>query len=92
MSQDDNRLDEVVERTRRIETRLMRVALHLGCDPTDKKRVSHAEGTPPAVEVAGLDVSIGDILAYCNKVDIRSTVELRMRGKSIALLTPLRGE
>jgi hypothetical protein len=85
---DDNKLDELVERTRRIETRLMRVALHLGCDPTEKKRIMQVEdGTRTAIEIAGLDVSIGDILAYCKKTDIRSTVELRQRGKVLALFT-----
>jgi len=74
---------ETSQRTIRIETRLMRLCSALNVDPTDGKvRIIVLSPMPrPMVEVAGYDVSYGDLLAFCRKSGINGIVTVMCRSK-----------
>ncbi len=77
---------ETLQRVRRIETRLMRLCSSLGVDPTsDKVRVTFVGNQPSTtVEVSGLDVSYGDLLAFCRRSGISGqAVVVMFRGRLI---------
>jgi hypothetical protein len=78
-------VQEILDRARRIETRLMRLCAAMGVDPTrDKARVTTLRLTPDQVlDVTGLDVSFGDILAFCRKSGIRGLCAVQCRGEII---------
>jgi len=87
---------ETLQRVRRIETRLMRLCGALSVDPTnDKVRVTIVSPAPNSVlEVAGYDVSYGDLLAFCRKSGINGLSTVCCRGKVIGTVLselPLEG-
>jgi hypothetical protein len=75
---------EVLQRVRRIETRLMRLCIYLGLDPTDRERCKIVEGN--TIEVEGYDVSIGDCLRYASKSGLRGTFIVKCRDVHLGTL------
>lgn len=81
MSYDDS-TQEVLQRVRRIETRLTRLARALGVSVMDDdSRIIVIKEHPPLLEVNGLDVSFGDVLAFCKKSGINGIVTLNYKGQ-----------
>ena len=81
MSDYNETLQEIMQRTRRIETRLVRLCLHTGLDPTDGKRMEQTNADPPIVAVHGLDASFSDCLQFCRTSGISGIVTLTCRGE-----------
>ena len=68
-------IDEILIRTRRMETRLTGLAIALNVDVTaGKQRVQPLCTSPGMVDVSGLDVSFGDVLAFCRRSGINGLV------------------
>ena len=80
MSSDREVLDGVAQRVKRLETRFMRLCDALHVDPTEGK-VRVVELAPNMVEVSALDVSMGDVLAFCRKSGINRIATIMYRGK-----------
>ena len=79
---------ELLQRTRRIETRLMKLCGHLGFDPSrDKERVVVKRVDPLVLDLTGLDVSLGDLLDACRKCAITSTMTVECKGVLLATIT-----
>ena len=78
----ENDHEEILKRVRRIETRQMKMAEHLGLDPTKgRDRITQVANAPIVLDVSGLDVSIGDLVDFCRKSGITRTVLLECRGR-----------
>jgi hypothetical protein len=78
---------EMLQRTRRIETRLMKLCNFLGLDPSrDRDRVIVKRLTPLTLDIAGLDVSLGDLLDACRKAGITHTAAVECRGVLLATI------
>jgi len=76
---------EVVQRARRIETRLMKLCVFLGVDPTrERDRVIVKKVDPLTLDLSGLDVSMGDLLDDCRKYDITHSVLIECKGVLLA--------
>ena len=73
---------EILDRARRIETRLVRLCTALNVDPTkDKVRVAAVQcETGKGISISGLDVSYGDLLDFCRKSGIKGAVEVWHKG------------
>ena len=74
----DQQLAAIMQRVTRVETRLMKLAEHFGVDLSDGKVRNRVVATEPmnVVEVAGLDVSYGDTLAFCRRSGISGVVTI----------------
>jgi hypothetical protein len=87
MAEYQNEQHEVLQRMRRIETRLTRLCVHVGLDPTrDRDRVAVKQTDPLTLDLTGMDVSIGDLLDACRKHAITHTL-IEYRGVLIATLS-----
>jgi hypothetical protein len=81
-----NCTEEMIARTRRIETRVTRLCLHVGLDPTDGvPKVTLAGGS---LAVTGYDVTLATLFAFCRKEGILGNILLTHNGKVIAQLSP----
>ena len=88
MPEYDSEEHEVLQRTRRIETRLMKLCVHMGFDPTrDRDRVVVKRLHPLTLDLAGMDVSLGDLLDACRKSGITQAVLVEHRGVLLATIT-----
>jgi len=76
---------ELLDRARRIETRLMRLCTAMGVDATQGKvRVVVVQMLPSVVlDVTGLDVSYGDLLAFCRRSGIKGLCAVHFQGRSL---------
>jgi hypothetical protein len=91
MSEYSSEAHEVLQRARRIETRLMKLCNFLGLDPArDRDRVIVKKLTPLTLDLSGLDVSIGDLLDTCRRESITHTVMVEHKG--VLLATIILGE
>lgn len=81
-------LSELLDRARRTETRLMRLCTHIGVDVTEGKiRVTVVAKAPVVtLELAGLDVSFSDVLAFCRRSGINGTCMVQCRGKTLGTI------
>lgn len=75
-------LQEVKSRAERIETRLTRLCLFLGMDPTRNKDVFTYDRDTGTVYASGFDVSIGDLLTFLRTRGI-SRFNLGVQGKVV---------
>jgi len=88
MPEYNNEQHELLQRTRRIETRLMKLCAHMGFDPSrDRDRVIIKRLTPLTLDVAGLDVSLGDLLDACKKGGITHNILVEHKGVLLAGIT-----
>lgn len=88
MPQYENTDDEVLQRTRRIETRLMKLCAFLGFDPgRDRDRVIVESESPVVLDISGLDVSLGDLFDACRKSGISGPVTVKHKGVLVAAIT-----
>jgi len=79
---------EVVQRMRRIETRLMKLCVFMGLDPTrERDRVIVKRVSPLTLDLSGLDVSMGDLLDACRKTGITHQVLIEHKGVLLATIT-----
>lgn len=77
----DKDAKELIQRTTRIETRVTRGFKALGIDVMDdSKKVALVASDPPILEMSGLDVSFGDVLAFCRKSGISGIVTVVFKG------------
>jgi hypothetical protein len=67
-------LQEVQARSRRTETRLMRLCGHFGVDPANKDRCRTVASD--TIEVSAMDVSLGDCLTYCQQKGLIGTIRV----------------
>ena len=88
-----NSADEVTKRVRRIETRLTKLCGALGIDSgRDRERVVVVSKAPLVLEVAGFDVSVGDLLDACRKSGISGVATLRCKGRTLGTIQLDMGE
>jgi hypothetical protein len=85
---DDPVVKELLQRSARIETRLTRLCLHMGLDPTDKDRVLVLSTDPPTVSVSGFDISLGNLLDGCRKSGINTGVVVMCNGVTLGMFYP----
>ena len=77
--------EELLQRVKRIETRLMRMAEMMGLDPSNKVRAVYNRATN-TIEIGGMDVSIANLLDIARKEGISGAVNLAVGGKVVATL------
>lgn len=83
MANDYSETSETVQRLRRIETRLTKLAKALGVDVTQEKSSIMTTTNPSILEVGGLDVSFGDLLAFCRRSGINGIVTVMFQGRQL---------
>ena len=82
-------LQEILQRVSRIETRLTRLCLRMGLDPTSKVRVAVLSTRPAQLAVSGLDVSLGNLLDGYRRSGITVDVDIVLNGTVIATFHPI---
>ncbi len=81
--------NETLQRVRRIETRLTRLCIHQGVDPSpERTRITLLNADPPVVTVAGLDISFADILTFCKISNIVKITTVMYRGLVLGSVVP----
>ena len=80
--------EELLNRVRRIETRLMRLAEMMGLDPSNKVRATYRK-EDNTIEIGGLDVSVANLLDMLRREGISHPVRLAVGGKWVAMFTPI---
>lgn len=80
----DALLQEIQQRTRRTETRLMRLCDYMGIDPTNKIRCILAnDGT---IALNAMDVGIGECLRFAKEKGILGVITLTYAGAAVGTL------
>ena len=78
---------DYLNRLKRIETRVMRLCVHLGLDPTENKERLRYDDSLKTLMLDGFGTTIGDIVDFCRKEGImRNTVTLSVRGAQIGVI------
>jgi hypothetical protein len=86
----DHAIQESLQRTRRIETRLMKLCTGLGIDPTDSKvRFVLVSTEPPIVDLTGYDVCFSEVLTFCSKNGLNTVVTLTCKGQTLGTIVPI---
>jgi len=83
-----NHENELLNRVRRIETRLMRLAEMMGLDPSNKVRATYRK-EDNTIEIGGLDVSVANLLDMLRREGISHPVRLAVGGKWVAMFTTI---
>lgn len=79
---------EAIERLRRIETRLVQVADHLGLDVRTTPHVRIVRFVPPVVTISSLDCSASRVVnALKEQGIIEGTVDIMLRGDTRVSMT-----
>jgi predicted metalloprotease len=81
----DPKIEEVLDRTRRIETRLMRLAELLGLDPSKRVRIQYDKDAK-ALILGGSDASIGNILDKLENEGVKGDVMLMVGERWVATI------
>lgn len=77
--------DEVVDRVRRIETRLARLATHLGLDrPDDSLCTVDTTGEPPVLVIQALDIPLSSMARVAYRAGMVGCVAIVFRGQKVA--------
>jgi len=80
--------EELLNRVRRIETRLMRLAEMMGLDPSNKVRATYRK-EDNTIEIGGLDVSVANLLDMLRREGISHPVRLAVGGKWVAMFATI---
>jgi len=87
----DQKLDHILQRSIRTETRLTRLCKGLGIDVTagEHKRMVLTSAHPPIIELVGLDTTLAELLVFCQLSAIISpVVTLMHRGQVVGSIAP----
>lgn len=94
MSMIEQRVNEILERTVRLESRIVQLGDHVGANLRSKQKIDiHTERLQPTVQIDSLDVSVSRILTELRQANVHATqVPVYFGDRLVFTLYPNQGQ